>query len=369
VRIAFVLAGLDAGGAEKVVNLLAHHRDRCGDEVHVISLNARLPVSFFPYSPSIQLEALGRLPSGPNVGTTATRLMRLRRKLAAIKPDLVISFLTKINVLTCLATIGTGASVITSERNNFTVQSVNAFWRFMAPLAARRSARLVMQTVDAKNALPVNLRTKAAVIPNPVVLPEVDRPAAKSGGTRFVAVGRLERQKGFDLLVDAFEPVARGIEDASLTIHGEGSERPALEAQVERLGLSGRVYLPGTTKAPGDWISPGDIFVLSSRFEGFPNVLLEALTAGMATIAFDCPWGPGEILADRQTGVLVPAENVVALSGAMQKVGSNAGLRRQLAQAGQMAANRYSAPVIAAQWDQVISDAVRLREVGQPVRV
>jgi glycosyltransferase involved in cell wall biosynthesis len=363
VRIAFVLAGLDAGGAEKVVNLLAHHRDRCGDEVHVVSVNGRNTASFFPYAQSIRVKALGE------VGTAGMRrLLALRRELAAIQPDLVISFLTKINVLTGLATIGMNATLIASERNNFTVQRMSPVWRFMAPLVARRAARLVMQTNDAKKALQDNLQGRVSIIPNPVLLPDQSKQAAVGVGARFIAVGRLERQKGFDMLLDAFAPVARQIAEASLTIHGEGSERAALEAQVKRLGLSGRVFLPGTTESPGSWISRGDIFVLSSRFEGFPNVLLEALSAGMAPIAFDCPWGPREILADGQTGLLVPCEKVGALADAMRRVMLDSALRRRLAEAGQVAAKRYSAPVVVAQWDEVISNAMRLRTAGQPVR-
>jgi glycosyltransferase involved in cell wall biosynthesis len=245
---------------------------------------------------------------------------------------------------------------------------MSPFWRFMAPMVARRSARLVMQTANAKSALPDNLRAKASVIPNPVVLPERGEPAVKAAGTRFVAAGRLEPQKGFDLLLEAFEPVARRIGDASLTIHGEGSQRSALEAQVVRLGLAGRVFLPGTTKAPGGWISPGDVFVLSSRFEGFPNVLLEALTGGMAAVAFDCPWGPGEILADGQSGLLVQAENVAALGDALISVGTDDGLRHRLAAAGHASAYRYSAPFVAARWDEVISDAVVTQEAAHAIR-
>ncbi|TGV62805.1 glycosyltransferase, partial [Mesorhizobium sp. M2D.F.Ca.ET.160.01.1.1] len=117
---------------------------------------------------------------------------------------------------------------------------------------------------------------------------------SSGGGTRFVAVGRLEKQKGFDLLLEAFSRVARQLPMVTLVIFGEGPERAALEQQARGLGIADRVRMPGVTNSPVGWLSVGDIFVLSSRFEGFPNVLLEALMAGMATVAFDCPWGPAD---------------------------------------------------------------------------
>ena len=358
VRIVFVLAGLGAGGAEKVVNLLAHHRDRCGDKVHVIAVNAADDSSFFPYADSIEVDALAQAPRLLKVGATAFRLVELNRRLAAIKPDLIISFLTKVNVITGLAAIGLNAPTIMSERNNFKAQSMSPFWRWIAPHTARRAIGLVMQTEDARNSLPQHLRERAAVIPNPIVVPATGKHGSHSRPARFVAVGRLDKQKGFDMLLTAFAAVAEKMPEASLVIHGEGPERSVLEQQAIALGISDRVELPGVTESPGDWVSPGDVFVLSSRFEGFPNVLLEALMGGMATVAFDCPWGPGEILENGETGLLVPEQNLDALSAAMMRVATDQDLKQRLVFSGQASVKRYSAPVIAAQWDAIIASAV-----------
>ncbi len=367
-RIVFVLAGLGAGGAEKVVNLLAHHRDRCGDEVHVIAVNAPDERSFFPYDDSIGVDALAQAPRLLRAGATAFRLIELNRRLAAIKPDLIISFLTKVNVITGLAAIGLNAPTIMSERNNFKAQSMSPFWRWMAPYTARRATSLVMQTADARNSLPEHLRRRASVIPNPVVVPPAGKRGSDMKGARFVAVGRLDKQKGFDMLLTAFASVAQKIPDASLVIHGEGPERGALEQQAGALGISRRVQLPGVTNSPGEWVSPGDVFVLSSRFEGFPNVLLEALMGGMATVAFDCPWGPGEILENGETGLLVPEQNLDALGAAMMRVATDPALRQKLVFSGQASVKRYSAPVVAAKWDAIIASAVRSKPVGMAVQ-
>jgi glycosyltransferase involved in cell wall biosynthesis len=360
VRIAFVLSGLGAGGAEKVVNLVARHRQGCGDRIDILAVNAERPDSYFPYDHDTGLWPLRRRQRrGMPLPAAARQIAALRRRLAALSPDLVISFLTKINVLAALATVGLDAPLILSERNNFTTQTMSPVWRVARPLAARRAARLVMQTEAARMALPPGLRNRAVVIPNPVAVP--DLAVTRAGdGARFVAVGRLDPQKGFDLLLAAFARVVRQIPVAQLTIFGEGPQRAALERQAIELGIGDQVSLPGITQTPGEWVGAGDIFVLSSRYEGFPNVLIEAMTAGLATIAFDCPWGPSEILATSpDSGLLVPSGDVEKLGDAMLHLAIDPALRHHIAAAGaQAAATHYSMPAVLAQWDAVIADAV-----------
>lgn len=353
-RIVFVLSGLGAGGAEKVVNILARHRSARGDDVHVLALNAETPETYFAYDRSVRVEALGGGSSVP-VFRTVERIARLRARLRALSPDLVISFLTKVNIIVVLASRGLGLRLVLSERNNFNTQDMNPLWRLARPLAARLAERLVMQTTEAVNSLPPPLKAKAVIIPNPITLQHV-REKQSGTDTRVLAVGRLNRQKGFDLLIDAFADIAGRAPNMTLTIFGEGPERPALEEQVRRLGLSSRVRLPGTTKSPVEWINAGDIFVLSSRFEGFPNVLLEAMSAGLASIAFDCPWGPSEIIDTPAVGMLVPKEDTRRLADAIARLAADATLRHQIGAMGARAvATRYAIQSVLKQWDDVIA--------------
>ena len=224
-----------------------------------------------------------------------------------------------------------------------------------------------MQTNVARSFLPDQLKAKAVVIPNPVTLPDnlVRYPGS---GTRFVAVGRLDKQKGFDLLLEAFSRIARQLPMCTLVIFGEGPERASLERQARRLGIADRVQMPGVTNSPGDWLSAGDVFVLSSRFEGFPNVLLEALMAGMATVAFDCPWGPAEILRAKDAGLLIPAADVGQLAEALRRVATDQPLRQRLAASGPLVAKQYSKPAVFAQWDEIIAKAVNGRAINVPTQ-
>lgn len=355
-RIVIVQAGLGAGGAEKIVNMLAHHRLELGDRVDVIAVNARTADSFFPYEDAITIHALGGDSRGRLDGNL-TRLRRLRQRLQMLQPQLVISFLTKINAMVGIATIGLNTSTIMSERNNFTAQQMHPAWRLLSRAFVGRAANLVMQTEPARASLPNRLKRRAVVIPNPVT------PTPFNGRTqrehpKFVAVGRLEKQKGFDLLLEAFARAADKLPSASLTIFGDGPERPALKRLAERLGISAKLIMPGTTRTPQEWLEAGSIFVLSSRFEGFPNVLLEALLTGMATVSFDCPWGPSEIFRNEEGYPLVPASDVDALASALVRVATDPETKRRLENMGPRVAARFSESSVFAQWDGLIDRAV-----------
>ena len=358
-RILFVLSGLGAGGAEKIVNLLAHHRLAAGDEVHVVALGAADTTSYFRYDPAVHVAAMAR---GQNrmdcLGKEWARMLRFRSYVRSTSPDLIISFLTKVNILVRAACVGLKVPIILSERNNFRSQGMNAVWRLARPIAARGAARLVMQTQEARSCLPKSLRGRAVVIPNPVPDSEPKAERSSTSGSRIVAVGRMEAQKGFDLLLDAFKLAASANPAMSLTIYGDGPLRASLEDRVVSLGIEARVSMPGITQKPGEWMSAGDIFVLSSRFEGFPNVLLEAMISGMAAIAFACPWGPAEILDQPETGLLVPEGDVGLLADAMRCLAGDPLLREKLGSNGaRIARARYAMPVVLQMWDDVIAES------------
>lgn len=359
-RIVFILAGLEAGGAEKIINMLAHHRLARGDRVHIFALTAADNRSYFSYDGRISLDSFGAGDRGlRNVLPIGRKMVRLRQRLRDLKPDLVISFLTKINVQASLVAKTLGIPVIVSERNNFRTQHMNPLWRLLSTIGAHCSTRMVMQTEAARSALPAFLRQKSSVIPNPVSTGEFKAGRAHDGG-RVVAVGRLDKQKGFDLLLEAFAMARVRAPGLRLTIFGEGPERASLEAQASSLHIGDAVSLPGITGTPGAWRSGADILVLSSRFEGFPNVLAEALAAGIPSIAFDCDWGPREIITHRDNGLLVPPGDVAALSDGLVELTADERLRRRISEkaAGD---SRFSVNAILAQWDTLVEAAVKER--------
>lgn len=354
-HIVFVLSGLTAGGAEKTINLIARHRLEAGDRISVLAFTGHPNDSFFPYP-----EAIAVRTRQAEKGTTGVfaRLVWLRRTLADLRPDLVISFLTKINVLSLLASVGKPWPVVISERNNPVAQPAHPLWAWLTRLTTPRAQAIVMQTDAAKACLPRSVLRHAHVIGNPCTLSQQRTPSPTSAD-RFVAVGRLTDQKGFQTLIDAFAIVHHRHPRARLTIYGEGPDRAALQARIAHLELDSVVHLPGVSATPGGWIDEADTFVLSSRYEGFPNVLAEAMAAGLAVISTDCDWGPSELVTHGATGLLVAPDDAAELGAAMIRMLDDPALRNRLASAAKASAqSRFTLARVLAQWDRVIDQTM-----------
>jgi glycosyltransferase involved in cell wall biosynthesis len=197
-------------------------------------------------------------------------------------------------------------------------------------------------------------------IPNTVR--EIEPPQADTGAKRILAAGRYTPQKGFDYLIHAFAPVAEAHPDWELVIFGNGVARKRLEASVEELGLGDRVTLAPPTEQLAAEMTRASIYVLSSRFEGFPLVLIEAMAKGMAVVAFDCPTGPADIVDDHRNGLLVPAKDVEGLTAAMREMVSDEELRRRCAAAALESARDYTMAAVGPKWDEMLQALVQARK-------
>jgi glycosyltransferase involved in cell wall biosynthesis len=362
-RIALVISALSAGGAERVIVTLANCWAARGWGVTLITFEPPGTTPYYPVDPRVALRQLGIASVGSPlwraIRQNLRRIRALRHALRAAGPDLAIAFLAKINVLTVLASRGLGFPVVVSERNNPERQRFRGIWSWLRQRLYGTAYCVVAPSRGVLESFSGGIRRRGRVIPNPVDLTPAAR--APRGSGRLVAVGRLAHQKGFDLLLQAFAEIAPAHPAWTLTIWGEGEERAALEALRASLGLAERVRLPGLTERPGQWVEDADIFVLSSRFEGFPNVIAEAMAAGLPVIAFDCPWGTDEIVRDGEEGLLVPREDVQALAAAMRRLMGDPELRHRLGEAGGRNVRRFGKEAIVAQWDALIRAAVAPR--------
>jgi glycosyltransferase involved in cell wall biosynthesis len=179
-----------------------------------------------------------------------------------------------------------------------------------------------------------------------------DAPCAAYDARRLVAAGRLTAQKGFDLLLDAFAHVSARHPDWTLTIYGAGPWRQRLTDQRDALGLAGVVSLPGLTRQLDRELAAASIYVLSSRFEGLPMVLLEAMSIGLPAVAFDCPTGPGEVIEDGVNGILVPPGDVDALAAALIALIEDPDRRRAMGAAAYDTSRRFFMPSVRDSWER-----------------
>jgi glycosyltransferase involved in cell wall biosynthesis len=355
-RLTFVIYSLEAGGAQRVAGLLLNAWVDRGHDVTVLTF-AGTP--FYPIDSRVRQRHLsGMAGTAGLVGKTLNNLRRIRQlrlELQRSAPDCIVSFIDQLNVVTALAAIGLRRRLVISERVDPAMAPINATWKFLRDECYRLTDAIVMQTQGAVASLPPFARSRAVVIPNPVRAPDrrsvERRPCPRK---IIVGIGRLVPQKGFDLLLEACSRVFRDVSDWDLIILGEGPDRQSLENSLANLGLAGRVSLPGIAPDVDAYLSRADLFVLSSRFEGFPNALCEAMSWGLPVIATDCRSGPSEIVQDDVDGVLVAPDSVDALESAMRRLIGDEQLRERLGAAASRISSRFGLPTIVDEWLSVL---------------
>lgn len=173
----------------------------------------------------------------------------------------------------------------------------------------------------------------------------------------IIACGRLAEQKGFSYLIKAFSQVSEGTK-ANLLIIGEGVMRSQLEAQIVSLGLSDSIRLIGFQVNPYKYMAVGDVFVLSSLWEGFGNVIVEAMACGIPVVATNCPHGPGEIIQDGVNGLLVPPKDVNAMARAILRVLRDQSLKQKLSANGRERADRFHSRIIAREYEDLFDEII-----------
>jgi glycosyltransferase involved in cell wall biosynthesis len=365
-KVTFAISSLGLGGAERVLVNMAHYWSNKGHSIEIMTLQPKDNVPFYELDDALIHSPLSLAGESNNVIQFLTNNLRRTRVIRAAirrsKPDVVISLMDRVNVLVLLASIGLGIPVIVCEHNDPAHYSIGGRgWELLRGLTYSRADSVVVLTNKALSYFGPRIRRRALVIPNGISLPAeaIALSSCQRCNHKIISLGRLAEQKGFDYLLQAFSQVHPKFPQWSLTIWGEGPERATLETLRERLGLGACVHLPGTTQSPFKKMRESDLFVSSSRFEGFPMVLLEAMACNLPVIGFDCPSGTREIIRHDVDGVLVPPEDVNALADAMSRLMGNALLRNQLAQRAGEVVQRFSMEKVMGQWEELLGKVLR----------
>lgn len=359
-------SSLGGGGAERVMANMAAYWSTCGLSVTVITFSAA-DTDVYSLHSDVKRVALD-LNSVSNgalaaIKSNSRRIAAVRRELRATKPRVVISFLTEVNVTLLIAAFGLDIKVIVTERNYPGRDSIGAHWHWLRRMTYRFADSVVAQTNDARLWLDRHTSSRElTTIPNSVVWPTptgkpeiVPGSIVEEDANVILAVGRLTDQKGFDVLISAFSQIAPRYPDWQLVILGDGELEGELQSLIDTAGISDRVLLAGRAGNVADWYSRCDIFALSSRYEGFPNVLLEAMAFGCAVLSTDCLAGPSDIIEPDINGLMVQSENEQSMALGLNRLMEDSTLRTRLGNSAKSVRSTFAETEIMKRWATLIA--------------
>lgn len=331
-KIALFISSLQKGGSERVMVNLAEYFYRQGTEVVVVTqYKKETEYDIIPEIRRVYSEPDEELLQGSRANKFMIRFRYLRNIWKTEKPDVILAFLGKNNLMAIATSRFLPVKTVVSVRGEPTMEYEGRFMQFLAKTIFRFADGIVLQTQMVMEFFPKSVQRKAIVLPNPLNPLFLKKKQNAEKENIIVAAGRLDDNKNHAMLIHAFARIASEYPNIKLIIYGEGECREQLEQLIEEKELTDRITLPGSVTDIADRIAKARIFTLTSNTEGMPNSIMEAMALGIPVISTDCPCGgPATLIRDGENGLLIPVGDAYALADAMRQILSNPVLEHKL---------------------------------------
>jgi len=354
-NLIFVTGSLRKGGAERVISKLANHYSSRFNVIIVTLLDDKVQ---YQLKPDVVIEDISRTNIHFNSLNLPIWLYKLRRIYKKYNPHRVISFIGRVNVIAMAAGLGGKFSFIVSERNDPLLDGRSKINLYLTMFLYRQAYRVVYQTNKAKDSFKSD-KIKSLIIPNPIDIKVVKFTTSSSRKARLITVGRLEDQKNISFLIDVIHNLVlkyKLIENIDVSIFGCGSLENELKKKARDLGLDGTINFRGLTDDVESELVQHDIFVMTSKYEGFSNALIEAIGAGLPIIVTNVN-GADELIFNQfnlDVGDLIEQGETASFSKAIYnrivQLNSGKSFSKNCHAVGAL----YSSDRILEKWDQVV---------------
>ena len=355
-KVAFYLSSMRKGGAERVIANLTEYFYHKNYQVllvttHVAEEEYPVPEGVCRRISEPAQEELG----GGRLGNLKKRLQKLRSIWKEEKPDAIVSFIGKNNMMAILTAMGLGIPVAVSVRGEPSQEYYSPVLRFLARSLFYLADGVILQTRRCMEFFPKSIQKKAVILKNPVN-PSFFKPRYEGEREKTItAVGRIDENKNHELLIRAFARIAGQFPEYRLVIYGEGDKRQELCKLSEELGLKNRISLPGSIADVSEAIYKTSVFVLSSNTEGMPNTLIEAMIMGLPVIATDCPCGgPAELIRSGENGILTPVGDVNAMKDNLQYMLKNLQNAEKMGKQAKITSEIYRPELVLEEWEKYL---------------
>lgn len=356
-KILFYINLIDFGGAERVVVNLANEFSKRDHEVVVVTSYCK--EQEYELNDKVKRLSLEEKQLKESfIKKNLTRTLRLRRICKKERPDIVVSFMAQANFRAIMATRFLKIKTLISVRNDPDKEYPNGIYRFTAKFLYPLASGCVFQTEDAKNWFPHSIQRKSKIILNPVN-DNFYQVNYKGERKNIVTVGSLSSRKNQQLLIKAFSLIAQEFPKESLIIYGNGPEKEKLMELTKSLNIEERVFFMGESSEIHEKIKNAKVFVLSSNYEGLPNVVMEAMALGLPVISTDCPCGgPRMLIENEKSGILVDTNDVEALVEKLRIILKNPSFAEVLGENGRKTAEGFNQEKIYKSWEIYMKEII-----------